>query len=420
MRGTLRVVSGHDGPEVEVERSSITIGSSEACDLTVNDPTVSRMHAELQVTERGFRLIDLQSTNGTYLGSVRIGEIFLEPGTRFRVGQAEIEFVASAEDRVEILLSERDSFGKVLGRSLRMREIFYLLERFASKDVTILLVGETGTGKSLLAQGLHDESPRRGAPFVTVDCGAIAPNLIESELFGHVKGAFTGATADRIGSFEAAHRGTIFLDEVGELPLDQQVKLLRVLESKELRRVGDNEVRHTDIRVIAATNRRLEDEVASDHFRKDLFYRLSVAQIQVPPLRDRREDIPWLAEAFLDNLADQANKPRTSLGMDALSVLMGHAWPGNVRELHNVIHRAWVLCDGEIGAAELLGAHATHANRSLPYSQAREVFEKAYVLDVLERHEHNVATAAQAAGIQRQSLYRLMKKHGIDPKSTSS
>ena len=424
----LTVKSGPDaGKEARVETARILIGSSPACQLALTDTTVSREHCEIRLDEDGYLLRDLGSTNGTHLAGSRVREVWLAPGSLFSVGSTVLEF-RPLEERVEVLLSDKDRFGRVLGRSLKMREIFHFVEKIASKDVTVLLTGETGTGKEVLAESIHEESLRRGAPFITVDCGSIAENLVESELFGHQKGSFTGASADRLGAFEEADRGTIFLDEIGELPLEQQAKLLRVLEKKEIKRIGENETRRVDVRIIAATNRMLAEEVEAGRFRKDLYYRLSVVEIHVPPLRERNDDIPLLVDAILAMLSERAKKPRPRLTDEAMAILQRHPWPGNVRELRNVLEKTFALSDQqEIGAANVVvgsaGEHPAEraaaagggalVDPALPYSDAREQFEKTYLLGLLQRNGMNVSAAARVAGIHRQSLHRLLKKHGI-------
>ncbi len=420
------VKSGPDaGKQTVLESSTIRIGTGADCQMVLGDTTISRVHCEIELTEEGALLRDLGSTNGTQALGHRVKEVFLLPGDVFQIGATLLEF-RPLEERVEILLSEKDHFGTVLGKSVKMREIFHILEKIAPKDVTVLLTGETGTGKEILADSIHEESLRRGAPFITVDCGSIPENLVESELFGHAKGAFTGATGERIGAFEEADRGTIFLDEIGELPLDQQAKLLRVLEKKEIKRVGENEPRRTDVRIIAATNRNLAEEVEKGAFRKDLYYRITVVEIRIPPLRDRQDDIPLLSEHILESLAKRSGRPRTRLSPEAMTLLQRHAWPGNVRELRNVLEKCFALVEKDeiSGAAVVTGslgidpAHtplnaAITADASIPYADARERFERDYLLDLLRRNDLNVSKAARSAGIHRQSLHRLLKKHGI-------
>jgi transcriptional regulator with PAS, ATPase and Fis domain len=421
----ITVKSGPDaGKEIRVEAPLIRIGTAPDCQLVLTDGTVSRVHCEIELVEEGYLLHDQSSTNGTFVGGLRVKEVYLTPGSTFTLGSTTIEFRPLAE-RVEVMLSERDRFGKVLGRSVKMREIFHFVEKVASKDVTILLAGETGTGKEVLAESIHEESLRRGAPFVTIDCGSIPEQLVESELFGHVKGAFTGASSDRLGAFEEADRGTIFLDEIGELPIEQQAKLLRVLEKKEIKRVGENESRKVDVRIIAATNRNLAEEVEAGRFRKDLYYRLSVVEIRIPPLRERPEDVGLLAEHILTSLAERGGRAKPKLGEDALALLVRHGWPGNVRELRNVLEKSFALAERDeiSGPAVVVGSVGNDPSRpysggspidgTISYSDARERFEKEYLLELLRRNDLNVSKAARVAGIHRQSLHRLLKKHGI-------
>ena len=426
MRCVLAIVSGPEtGKHVTIESSLIRIGSSPGCNLVISDQTVSRVHCEIEVGERGFLLRDLESLNGVFVGRVQVKEVYLEPGTEFSVGGTRVE-LRTSDERMEIRLSPNEKFGDVLGRSAKMREIFYLLEKMASKDSTILLTGETGTGKEVFARSIHDESSRRGAPFITIDCGSLPENLIEEELFGHVKGAFTGATSDRMGAFEEARGGTVFLDEIGELPLAQQVKLLRVLESREIKRVGEATSRPVEVRILAATNRVLADEVEQGTFRKDLYYRLSVLELRIPSLRERPDDVPLLAEHFLEAMAKRSGKPRQKITLDGLAALSGYPWPGNVRELRNVLEKAVTLDDAaELDASAIaVGSLRNHPDpasgkgafvidATVPYDVAHDRFEREYLMELLRANEMNVSKAARAGGIHRQSIHRLLRKHGI-------
>jgi DNA-binding NtrC family response regulator len=295
-----------------------------------------------------------------------------------------------------------------------MREVYAVLERATPTDTTILLEGETGTGKGLAAASVHKVSPRRDGPFVVVDCGAIPANLLESELFGHEKGAFTGADARRIGAFEDASGGTIFLDEIGELPLDLQPKLLRVLESRELRRVGGNRTIPVDVRVVAATNRDLRAEVNAGRFRSDLYFRLAVVKVRLPSVRERPEDIPGLVEEFLRAMAPPAEAAARLRGAEFLADLVRHPWPGNVRELRNHLERCLVFQDaGRLPEPE----HAAPAPGSSPYADARrralDEWERSYLDGLLRRFPGKVAQAAAAAGLDRAYLYKLLRKHGL-------
>ena len=401
-----------------------SIGKAPENDLVLSDDTVSRKHCELVREGSSVRVRDLESTNGVRVDGTRVKDAVLSPGAILKVGEVEIA-VRPAEKRQDILPSEKSSFGPALGQSLAMRTIFGVLERIAPTEATVLLMGETGTGKDVLARAIVEHSSRKNGPFVVVDCGAVSYSLLESELFGHERGAFTGAVASRQGAFELADGGTLFLDEIGELPLDVQPKLLRVLETREFRRVGGNKPLKTDVRVIAATKRDLEREVRAGKFREDLYFRLAVVPITVPPLRTRREDIPVLARSVLA-AASQGQEP-LPITDDALSALSAHDWPGNVRELRNVLERAIFMAratgKGELGSIALGGggalatesAYHFDAGQSYRDTRARyeNEFERRYVKWLLSRHGGNVSAAARDARMDRKHLSDLAKKHGI-------
>jgi DNA-binding NtrC family response regulator len=316
---------------------------------------------------------------------------------------------------------ERDfGVGNLVGRGAAMRRVFETIRKVAETDLTVLVRGESGTGKELVAQALHEASARRSAPFVAVNCAAISRELVESELFGHEKGAFTGADARRIGRFEAAHGGTIFLDEIGDMAPDTQAKVLRVLQERTFERVGGGKPLQVDVRVVAATHRDLETEVAARRFREDLYYRLKVVEIALPPLRERPEDVPTLAERFLAEVAARLGRPQKRLSPAALAALARHAWPGNVRELRNVVEQAAVLAAGdEIGAEELhLGGPATApAAGELSFADAKrravEGFEREFLLRALRANDGNVSRAAEAIGMVRQSLQLKIRELGL-------
>ena len=328
------------------------------------------------------------------------------------------------EERIEILPSEREALGEMVGKSPAMREIFGLVERIAPTDATVLIEGETGTGKDLIARTLHQLSPRRGAAFIVVDCGAVAGTLIESELFGHEKGSFTGAVAARQGAFELASGGTVFLDELGELSLDLQPKLLRVLEQRELRRVGGTKTMKVDLRVVAATRKDLRSEVEKGKFREDLYFRLNVVPITAPPLRDRREDIPLLIDAMLTRLAPGGG---IALSDASRAALMAHDWPGNVRELRNVIERALALgTDPGLLVAPLGGepvAKGAQIREGLEFEPGlsfretkekwNELFERRYLTWLIRRADGNISKAARDADMDRKYLHKLLRKYGI-------
>src|SRR5690349_625215 len=341
-RCKLVVIKGAQrGTEFVIAGDVFRVGKAPENDLVLGDETVSRVHFEIMRDAKGYLVRDLKSTNGTFLDSAEVKEAYLRAGSVIRAGECELKFTPF-DERIEILPSEKESLGDMVGRSPAMREIFGLIERIAPTDATVLIEGETGTGKDMIARTLHDLSPRHDKPFIVVDCGAVAGTLIESELFGHEKGAFTGAISGRQGAFELASGGTVFLDELGELSLDLQPKLLRVLEQREFRRVGGSKTLKVDLRVIAATRKDLRSEVEKGKFREDLYFRLNVVPITAPPLRDRREDIPLFIDHFLERLTPEGQGAPT-MSEGARAALLAHDWPGNVRELRNVMERALAL-----------------------------------------------------------------------------
>jgi DNA-binding NtrC family response regulator len=316
----------------------------------------------------------------------------------------------------------RSGFEDIAGSAPAMRRLCSLLGRAAATEVTILLEGETGTGKGALAEAVHRASPRRRRPLVVVDCGAIPAGLLEAELFGHEKGAFTGAERLRVGAFEEASGGTVFLDEIGELPLDVQPKLLRAIESRTIRRIGSNQHRPVDVRLIAATCRRLAEDARTGRFRIDLFHRLAVAHLVVPPLRERRSDIPAIAAALLARLGAPPERIAALLDDSRLAALAASPWPGNVRELRNALERLLVF--GELADALGTSVAGAPAVEHAPYAEARrralDAFERDYLHELLHRHGGNVAAAAAAAGLHRVHVFRLLRRHRLREPATRS
>ncbi|MGC4114304.1 MAG: sigma-54 dependent transcriptional regulator [Myxococcales bacterium] len=317
-------------------------------------------------------------------------------------------------------------FHSLVGKSAKMREVYKLLEQAARLDITVLLTGETGTGKELAAKAIHYQSARSARRFVAVNCGALPAELVESELFGHARGAFTGAVGAKAGLFEEAQGGTLFLDEVGDLPLAVQVKLNRALQEKEIRRVGENAAIPVDVRLVAATHRDLKAEAKAGRFREDLFYRLHVFPVMLPPLRERREDIPMLAAHFLEKFAKEHKRPIDGVEPEALRALTGHPWPGNVRELENALERAVAVCDaGKIGVAclpadvvqEQQGSLPADVLLKLPYREAvdlaRDRVSRDYLTALMREMGGNVTKASERAGMERESLHRLLKRYGV-------
>ena len=427
-------------------QDEVRIGSSPDADVPLADPSVSREHLAVRLGPHGFAITDCGSTNGTFVGDLRIERAAFTEEALVRIGKSTLRLESLAET-VEQEISPRASFGRMIGISAAMRETFALLEKVAASDLTVLVEGETGTGKELAAEGLHEASRRSGA-FIAVNCGAIPRELLESELFGHEKGSFTGAVRERAGAFLAADGGTIFLDEVGELPLDMQAKLLRALERREVKAVGSDRSRSVDVRVVAATNRSLAREVTAGRFRQDLFYRLAVVIVRIPPLRTRLEDLRLLVDHVQDELARRrvaaGLPPYGRLDEASIAMLSRYDFPGNVRELRNIVERWAVLGTasapgdpsalpavmkpsdlaspasndsggGAGGGASAGGRDATLLR--LPYHEAKEAwverFERAYVDAILGQSGGNVSKAAREAGVDRRHLQRLMARFGL-------
>lgn len=414
-------VSVIDGPDrglsCETAGRPIRVGTAPDNDLVLSDPTVSRRHCAILPTPEGFRVSDEGSTNGVLVGRARIFEAVLQGSSELRIGETTVS-VVSLTERVEREQATIDRFGDLLGASPAMRELFADLARIADSDVTVLIEGETGTGKELVAESLHRESRRAHLPLVVFDCSAVSPTLVESELFGHERGAFTGAVASRAGVFEQAEGGSIFLDELGELPKDLQPKLLRVLEKREVRRLGSQRAIPVDVRVLAATNRKLAAEVAAGNFRQDLYFRLAGAHVVVPPLRDRKQDLPMLVEHFLN----RAVPPRALSEMAApvWEMFMAHRWPGNVRELRNAVDRWAVTPERALGVLELEPGPDSEPKKDIelvPLRVARrdagDDFERRYVRALLARTQGNVTRAAAIAEVSRQMIQKLMRKQGL-------
>jgi transcriptional regulator with GAF, ATPase, and Fis domain len=434
-RSKLVVSKGPDkGKELVIERERVTVGRSVICDLALEDKAVSGTHFEVVATEKGVLVRDLDSTNGTFCGDIRLREVWIKSGMVIRAGQSEIRF-EPVQGSVEIDLSKDEKFHDLVGKSIRMREIFATLEKVGPSDLTVLIRGETGTGKELVARAIHEASRRSSEPFVVQDCSAIPKDLIESTLFGHEKGSFTGALDRHRGSFEQADAGTIFLDEIGELDIAMQPKLLRVLENREIKRVGGDRQIPVNVRVVAATNRDLRAMVNEGTFREDLFYRLSVVQIELPALRERPEDVPLLARSFLDHFVARrfpGEDKKFTVSKEAMARMQAFAWPGNVRELKNTIERAASLADElELSVRDLMptsqrtpvaampgGSTAEQfVEENVPFKEAKQAvvdaFESAYLKSLLDKHGGNVTRSAQSAGLTRYHLRELAKRFGI-------
>jgi DNA-binding NtrC family response regulator len=418
--GRLLIVRGPDrGESIVVGTVTFTLGSGAGCDVPLSDPTISRRHLGVEPGPDGVMLRDLGSTNGSFVQGSRFNELTLGFGTEVTIGKTVLKYVPN-EEAIELDPSDAENYGALIGRDPKMRRLFRLLDDVAPTDATVLIEGEASTGKELFAEEIHRHSPRKDGPFIVFDCGAVPDELIESALFGHVRGAFTGAVTDRRGAFEEADGGTLFLDEIDQLSMAVQPALLRALDKQSVRPVGGAAYARASVRVVAATNRNLRAEIAAKQFREDLYYRVAVVRMMVPPLRDRPEDIPLLVEHFVRQF--RPDRPLT-VGKADLERLQRHPFLGNARELRNVIERACALSRGAAlviddaleerpagGAADALGL-------DLPFKEAKakvvDSFERGYIDALLKRHEGNLSAAARAADIDRKHLRELLRKHGL-------
>jgi transcriptional regulator with GAF, ATPase, and Fis domain len=466
----LAVTHGVDaGQQLQRAGTTIRIGTADESDLRLSDATVSREHCEIELHESGFRVRDLRSKNGVRVGSLRVYDISACEALELRLGDTLLSITPLSNTETRERANDR-RFGEVLGESSKMRELFALLSRVAPSDLSIVIEGETGTGKELVARSIHAASARADGPFVVFDCSAVSSNLIESDLFGHERGAFTGATGARPGALAEANGGTLFLDEIVELPLDLQQKLLRCLQSGEFKRVGATRVDSTDVRVVAATHRELRSEIAAGRFREDLYYRLEGLAVSVPPLRERVSDLPQLVLHFMTQSDPTATL--SALPAGTLDMFRAHRWPGNVRELRNAVRRMQILPDlpfnpqpseavssglelavdsataaagGACACAanELVHKEPSHAaafevearvlrllsawrasdapqHRAdwLTLEDARRELSDAFELDylaLLKRQSGAVKSrAATWAGVSRQAIQKLVRKHALD------
>jgi DNA-binding NtrC family response regulator len=424
LRCQLVVVDGPDrGRACRLGEAEVAVGTAAACDLVLSDDRVSARHFAVRSDASRFTVRDLGSTNGTWYEGSRVSDVTVPAGTTLLVGRTALRIEPEAQP-LDLPPSQARRFGELVGASLAIREVFAVLERVAGSDATVLVEGETGTGKELVARALHDASPRRRGPFIAVDCGALPEGLLESELFGHVRGAFTGAAQPRSGMLVRADGGTLFLDELGRISPTVQARLLRVLEERVVRPLGGDTERAVDVRVIAASRDDVDAEVAAGRFRPDLLYRLAVVRVGLPPLRTRREDLAILVRELLRRrgFADEAPAGPN------LDRLVAHGWPGNVRELRNVIDRAIALAPGARRFADLAiridpaqrdaaAGDGLPVRSDLPYAEAKALvlheLERRYLADVLARTGDNLSAAARESGIDRKHLRSLARKHGL-------
>jgi len=411
----VRVLGANAKPATfKLSHGTCVLGSGPACDIVISEATVSRMHAELTLVPEGVAVHDLDSRNGTFYLGQKVEKMVLALGARLEVGAAQVVLDADAGALAADLVYEGDEYRGIVGGSVLSRRLFATLSRLEGSLVTVLVEGESGVGKEVIAKALHEASKAEG-PLIIVNCGAIPRDLVASELFGHKKGAFTGAVEARKGAFEAADGGTLFLDEIGELPLDVQPVLLRVLETGEVRPVGADLATHTSVRVVAATNRDLAKEVEAGRFREDLYYRLAVVPIKMPPLRERVEDIEPLARHFASSMGIEALPP------EVLEQLKARSFPGNARELRNVIQAYAALGVLPEASRQRTGVLALALNELVdldrPYADLKEDlnerFTRIYLEALLKRTGGNQTSAARMAGLDRSYVGRLVAKYGL-------
>ncbi len=407
------------GESLSWESLILRVGAAPDNDLVLDDSTVSRHHFRIELDPRGYRLRDLNSKNGVVVQDIPVRDCYLPPSCRITVGDTVLKYKEGRE-KIDLELVKENRLGELLGASSQMRHLFALVRRVANTSATVLIEGDSGTGKELTARALHDLSARGSKSFEILDCSAIPESIIESELFGHVKGAFTGAVERRKGAVENAAGGTLFLDEIGELPLQVQGKVLRLIERKEVKSVGADSFRQVDVRIVAATNRNLREEVANGNFREDLYYRLAVVKLRIPPLRERTEDIPLLVDHFLDFFS-QRDGHHYTISHQMLQRLLAYDYPGNVRELRNLMERSCLFSDGveltvEPGTRPPIPAGGSDfaALMHLPYKEAKDnlvsSFEERYWTRLLEVCNGNISEASRQGGIHRKSLEYLLKK----------
>jgi transcriptional regulator with PAS, ATPase and Fis domain len=361
-----------------------------------------------------------QVTGAMYVGNDRVKGLFersqldvlaIFAGQASLILQNAMLLSALRADKEKLAAELTDKrFGDIIGVCPGMLDVFRKLTKVSTTDISVLITGETGTGKELIAREVHRRSNRATGPFIVINCGAIPENLIESELFGHVKGAFTGAVASRPGKFQLADKGTLFLDEIGELPPNLQVKLLRALQERIVIRVGDSRPEKVDIRVVAATNRVLEEEIRTGRFREDLYYRLNVVNIWLPPLRERGDDVLIIAKALLSKYADELHSSVQGFTPAALAAIKKHPWPGNIRQLENRIKKALVLCERTLLSPEDLDLGQNSENPILPLEKAKEEFQRKYVLEVLERNNGNRTQTARDLGVDPRTIFRHLER----------
>ncbi len=415
------LVHGPSGAQVAVDVDPLVVGRDEGAGLKIDDAEVSTLHLEVRAGSDGVIIRDLGSTNGTFVGALRVQEATVTVPTEVTIGRTKLTIEPTSKRRVEV--GYLDRFGGLVGSSPKMRRVFSVLEKVAPTQLSVLILGETGCGKEVVAQAIHEASPRKTGPFVVVDCGSIPPTLAESLLFGHERGAFTGANERRKGALSEADGGTLFLDELGELPLELQPKLLRAVAERKIKRVGGSAYEDIDVRILAATRRDLGTEMNAGRFRSDLFFRIAQVRVELPPLRDRLADIEALAITICERAGRAEQAPAVLAWIDQR--MGGYDWPGNVRELVNVVSVAATLADtpgaiddvfaltrGTMPSVEVPRSAATAFADSK--KQAISAFEREYFRDLATRAKGNVSEMARQSGMERHHVRAYLRKYGIE------
>jgi DNA-binding NtrC family response regulator len=409
-----------EGKEVTIDVDPIVVGRDEGASIVLADPEVSALHCELRAVNEGVRVRDLGSTNGTFAGALRVHEVVITAPTTLTLGRSTLTIEPTAKHRVDVGFADR--FGPLVGSSPRMRRVFSVLEKVARTPLSVLILGETGTGKELVAKAIHETSDRAKEPFVVVDCGSIPPTLAESILFGHEKGSFTGATERRKGALAEAHGGTLFFDELGELPIELQPKLLRALAERQVKRVGGSTFEPIDVRILAATRRDLGAEMNAGRFRSDLFFRIAQVRVELPPLRDRLSDLPQLVETICASVDRAAHAPTVLAWIDKR--MASHDWPGNVRELVNVASVAATLADTPDAIDDVLTLTRAEPEAgpqrpsATAFSDAKRgaiaSFERDYFTGLSKATKGNVSEMARQSGMERHHVRAYLRKYGIE------
>jgi DNA-binding NtrC family response regulator len=407
-----------DGKVVPIDVDPVVVGRDAGVQISLTDEEVSAIHCELRAVDHGILVRDLGSTNGTFIGPTRIKEAVITTSTEVTVGRVRLLIEPAAKQRVDVGFS--DHFGPIVGVSPKMRRVFSILEKVSGTPLSVLILGETGTGKELVAKAIHDASSRKDKPFVVVDCGSIPPTLAESLLFGHEKGSFTGATERRKGALSEANEGTLFLDELGELPVDLQPKLLRALSERQVKRVGGSSFEPIDVRVLAATRRDLGAEMNAGRFRSDLYFRIAQVRLELPSLRERLQDLPLLVEDICKRVDRMEQAPTVVSWIEHR--MASHDWPGNVRELVNVASVAATLADTPDAIDDVLTLarepRETAAQPSTAFSEAKRTavaaFERDYFTALAKRAKGNVSEMARQSGMERHHVRAYLRKYGVD------